>query len=158
MSTVKQPSRETQVHIRWMIRRDMPEVLDIEREVFSDPWPEDEFLACYRQRTCIGMVAENRDSVLGFMLYELFKTHINLLNFAVSPWWWRAGIGRQLCDKLKNKVEVSSSRRFVRVMIRETNVDALLFFKRMGFIASEIHQGRYTSTDDDGIVMEWHKP
>jgi hypothetical protein len=28
------------VHIRWMIRRDMKEVLDIERESFEFPWFE----------------------------------------------------------------------------------------------------------------------
>ena len=29
---------EVNVHIRWMIRRDMPEVLQIERTSFEYPW------------------------------------------------------------------------------------------------------------------------
>ena len=32
------PKQETRVHIRWMIRRDMPEVLDIEAASFEFPW------------------------------------------------------------------------------------------------------------------------
>ena len=45
-------------HIRWMIRRDMPEVLAVEGESFEFPWCEEDFLRCLRQRNCIGMVAE----------------------------------------------------------------------------------------------------
>src|SRR5690242_17145891 len=34
------------VHIRWMIRRDMPEVLGAERASFEFAWTEDDFLQC----------------------------------------------------------------------------------------------------------------
>ena len=41
---------EIAVHIRWMIRRDMPEVLQIEAASFEFPWLEDDFIRCLRQR------------------------------------------------------------------------------------------------------------
>src|SRR4051812_2604533 len=50
---------QLRVHIRWMIRRDMAEVLEIERSAFEFPWFEEEFIRCLRQRNCIGMVAEH---------------------------------------------------------------------------------------------------
>ena len=59
------------VHIRWMIRRDMPEVLEIEQSSFEFPWTEEDFIRCLRQRNCIGMVAEYDEKVVGFMIYEL---------------------------------------------------------------------------------------
>ena len=37
--------QEVLVHIRWMIRRDLPEVLDIEADSFEFPWYEDDFVA-----------------------------------------------------------------------------------------------------------------
>ena len=37
--------QEVRVHIRWMIRRDMPEVLAIEAESFEFPWLEGELLS-----------------------------------------------------------------------------------------------------------------
>ena len=76
--------QEVRVHIRWMIRRDMPEVLAIEGESFEFPWLEEDFIRCLRQRNCIGMVAEHEDRVVGFMIYELHKTRIHVLNFAVA--------------------------------------------------------------------------
>ncbi len=42
--------QELQVQIRWMIRRDMDEVLNIEYEGFEFPWSEDDFVRCLRQR------------------------------------------------------------------------------------------------------------
>ena len=38
--------QEVRVHIRWMIRRDMPEVLDIEQCGFEFPWSEEDFIRC----------------------------------------------------------------------------------------------------------------
>ena len=49
------------VHIRWMIRRDMPEVLAIESGGFANPWTEEDFIRCHRQRNCVNMVAELGD-------------------------------------------------------------------------------------------------
>ena len=73
------------VHIRWMIRRDMPEVLKIEAGSFEFPWSEEDFIRCLRQRNCIGMVAEHDERVVGFMIYELHKSRLHIINFAVHP-------------------------------------------------------------------------
>jgi ribosomal-protein-alanine N-acetyltransferase len=42
------------VDVRWMIRRDMPEVLDVEGDSFKFPWLEEDFIRCLRQRDCSG--------------------------------------------------------------------------------------------------------
>ena len=72
------------VHIRWMIRRDMPAVLGIENSCFEFAWNEDDFIRCLRQRNCIGMVAEEDEQVVGFMIYELHKNrlHIDEIHFS----------------------------------------------------------------------------
>ena len=76
--------QEVRVHIRWMIRRDMPEVLAIEASSFEFPWVEEDFIRCLRQRNSIGMVAEHDEQVVGFMIYELNRNRIQVLNFAVA--------------------------------------------------------------------------
>ena len=65
MSMVPTSPAQTRVHIRWMIRRDMPEVLAIEHASFEYPWCEEEFLRVLRQRNCIGMVAEHGERIVG---------------------------------------------------------------------------------------------
>ena len=109
MSTVPTAKAQVRVHIRWMIRRDMPEVLAIEHASFEFPWCEEEFLRVLRQRNCIGMVAEYGERVVGFMIYELHKNKLHVLNFAVHPEFRRQGVGRQMVAKLVGKL--SSHRR-----------------------------------------------
>ena len=93
MSTNRTEKEQGRVHIRWMIRRDMPEVLQTEQESFEYAWTEEDFLRCLRQRNCIGMVAEQGEKVVGFMIYELHKAKLHILNFAVNPAWRRNGVG-----------------------------------------------------------------
>ena len=91
--------QQLRVHIRWMIRRDMPEVLGIEAESFEFPWLEEDFIRCLRQRNCIGMVAEHDDRVVGFMIYELAKNRIQVLNFATAAEHRRRGVGTQMIGR-----------------------------------------------------------
>ncbi len=146
--------QEIRVHIRWMIRRDMPEVLDIERSSFEFPWAEDDFVRCLRQRNCIGMVAEHEDRVVGFMIYELHKTRIHVLNFAVAEEHRHSGVGSQMIAKLIAKL--SSQRRSRIVLeVRETNLDAQLFFRENGFRAVSVLRAYYDDTPEDAYLMQY---
>src|SRR5437764_13179998 len=98
------PVQETRLQIRWMIRRDMPEVLAIEEDSFEFPGTEDDFVRCLRQRNCIGMVAELNGQVLGFMIYELQRTRLHILNFCVNREYRRRGIGTRMAQKLVGKL------------------------------------------------------
>jgi ribosomal-protein-alanine N-acetyltransferase len=147
--------QQVRLHIRWMIRRDMPEVLRIEHASHDYPWCEEDFLRCLRQRNCIGMVAEMGEKVVGFMIYELHKTKLHILNFAVHPDCRRGGIGSQMAEKLISKL---SSHRRTRILIevRETNLDAQLFFRTAGFRAISVSRQFYADTGEDAYIMEYH--
>jgi len=146
--------QEIRVHIRWMIRRDMPEVLDVERECFEFPWLEEDFIRCLRQRNCIGMVAEYEDRVVGFMIYELHKNRIHVLNFAVAADCRRCGVGTQMVAKLIAKL---SSQRRSRILleVRETNLPAQLFFRDNGFRAVSVLRAYYEDTPEDAYLMQY---
>ena len=146
--------KEVRVHIRWMIRRDMPEVLAIEATSFEFPWLEDDFIRCLRQRNCIGMVAEHEDRVVGFMIYELHKSRIHVLNFAVSGDYQRRGVGSQMVAKLIAKL--SSQRRSRIVLeVRETNLAAQVFFRENGFRAVSVLHSYYADTPEDAYMMQY---
>ncbi len=154
MSAVPTPRSQARVHIRWMIRRDMPEVLNIEHASYEHPWNEEEFLRVLRQRNCIGMVAEHGEHVVGFMIYELHKTRLQIVNFAVSPDSRRLGVGNQMVAKLVGKLSSHRRTRIV-VTVRETNLPAQLFFRAEGFKATEVLRSYYEDTNDDGYSMAY---
>ncbi|HET6426308.1 MAG TPA: ribosomal protein S18-alanine N-acetyltransferase [Planctomycetaceae bacterium] len=142
------------VQIRWMIRRDMPEVLDIEQQSFEFAWTEEDFLCCLRQRNCIGMVAEHQERIVGFMIYELLKSQLHVLNFAVAPWARRTGIGGQMIDKLVHKL-AQQRRTEIRLEVREGNLPAQMFFKSKEFAATTVLRGHYEDTAEDAYVMRY---
>ena len=144
----------TCVHIRWMIRRDMPAVLAIESQSFEFSWNEDDFIRCLRQRNCIGMVAERDDQVVGFMIYELHKNRLHILNFAVSKEIRRQGIGQSMVGKLLSKLSHERRNR-IMLEVRETNLDAQLFFKGLGFRANSVLRDFYDDTVEDAYLMQY---
>ena len=149
-----QQRQQARVHIRWMIRRDMPEVLDIEGESFEYPWSEEDFIRCLRQRNCIGMVAEHEDRVVGFMIYELHRTRLHVLNFAVAGTARRRGIGTQMVGKLSSKL-TSGRRTRILLEVRETNLAAQLFFRSQAFRAVSVMRDFYEDTTEDAYLMQY---
>lgn len=147
-------SRALDVQIRWLIRRDMPEVLQIERGCFEYPWTDEDFMVCLRERNCIGMVCEHSHSILGFMVYELHKSALRILNFAVHEDSQRCSIGRQMINRLIDKLS-QQRRTTINTEVRERNVDAQLFFKSMGFKSISIIRGYYEDTDEDCYQLRY---
>jgi len=154
MSTVPTTKAQVRVHIRWMIRRDMPEVLAIEHASFDYPWCEEEFLRVLRQRNCIGMVAEYGERVVGFMIYELHKNRLHVLDFATHPEFRRQGVGQQMVAKLVGKLS-SHRRTRIALSVRETNLPGQLFFRIQGFRALEVVREHYMDTGEDAYVMQY---
>lgn len=140
--------------IRWLIRRDMPEVLEIERQSFEFAWSDEDFLDALRQRNCIGMVAERGDKIVGFMIYELLKTQLHVLNFAVAPKSRRSRVGTEMLDNLKAKLH-QQRRTEIRCEVRETNLAAQRFLRESGFMATNIIRGHYEETSDDAYVFRY---
>jgi ribosomal-protein-alanine N-acetyltransferase len=148
---------ETRVHIRWMIRRDMQEVLQTEQESFQVPWTEDDFLHCLRQRNCIGMVAECGDQVVGHVIYELHRNRLHILNLAIHPQHRRHHVGAQIMNKLIGKLS-SHRRARITLEIRESNLVAQLFLKALGFVATKVVKNYYEDTGEDAYFMEYRLP
>ena len=142
------------IHVRWMIRRDMPEVLAIEQEAFEFPWSDEDFTRCLRQRNCIGMVAEVGDSVVAFMIYELHRTRLHVLNFAVRRSHRRLGIGTQMMGKLFAKLSVERRDRIL-LEVRERNLPAQVFFRSLGYRAITVLKDFYEDSTEDAYLMQF---
>ena len=142
------------IQLRWMIRRDMPEVLAIEQEAFEFPWSDEDFTRCLRQRNCIGMVAEVGDSVIAFMIYELHRTRLHVLNFAVRRSHRRLGIGTQMMGKLFAKLSVERRDRIL-LEVRERNLPAQVFFRSLGYRAITVLKDFYEDSTEDAYLMQF---
>ena len=145
------------IHVRWMDRRDLPDVLRIENTVFTFPWSEQDFIRCLKRDRSIAMAADLDGKVAGYMLYDIYKSRIHILDFAVDPIYQRVGVGKAMVEKLKSKLHADRRRR-IHCEVRETNLDAQLFFKAMGFRATGLLHDFYEQTTEDAILFNYRLP
>lgn len=134
------PDSTMQVHIRWMIRRDMPSVMAIGEHGLR--WDEETFIRHLRQRDTIGMVAEWQEQVVGQMIYELHKNRLHIVNFGVDPEYQRRTVASQMIQKLQSKLSEQRRNR-ITLCVPEAALGMQLFLKRCGFRADGIGEGEY---------------
>lgn len=150
---------DAQVHIRWAIRRDMPEIMQIENDCFPIPWSDADFHRALCQREVIGLIAEIEDCIVGFVIYEFRADRLIVLNFAVRPDCQRRGIGTALINKLKSKLRPNRRKR-ITLHTRETNIVAQRFFSSQGFRALGVKRGLYQcdETNEDAYLFQYRLP
>lgn len=153
MKTAHEPETH-RTHVRWLIRRDMTDVLRIERESYQCPWTEDDFLKHLRQRNCVGHVAEYENRVVGFVIYELHKGFVHITNMAVDPDCRGRGFGRALMDKMKAKITLHHRTR-LRCIVRESNLGSQLFLRRMKMRATKTLRNYCDDPQEDAYLFVW---
>jgi len=142
-----------EVKIRWSIKRDLESILKIETESFDYPWQEEDFIRVLRQRNCIGMTAESGKQIVGYMVYELHRSRIELLNIAVDGLWRRKQVGTQMIDRLRGKLS-KDRRTHIATKVRESNLQGLAFFKSHDFRVKSIEGAPFEECEDDAYVMK----
>jgi len=143
------------VQIRWLIRRDMDRVLDIEGESFAVPWGEEDFLDHLRKKNCIGMVAERDKRIVGYMVYEMHHGELRLLNMAVDPDFRRLGVAAQMVQKIKGKLS-QQRRKSITIMLGDDNLSGQLFFQSQDFWCDATMPGYFNG--QDGYHMFFQLP
>jgi len=132
------------IHVRWMVRRDLAEVAEIERQSFAECWEDDGFREVLRRRNVIGMVADDGRRVVGYMVYELHRDRIELLRLAVAADRRREGVGERLVAKLKGRIAPFHGRRermSIDVPEPEATIEACRFLASQGFASRLVRDG-----------------
>lgn len=129
---------------RWMIARDLKQVLAIENQCFDEALDSESIREWLRQRNTIGMVAVDPDSqdVIGYMIYELYKDRIQLQRLAVSESYRRQGVASQMLRYIENKLTPERRRRVIS-LVHESMLSAHLFFRSNGYKATSIQGDEY---------------
>lgn len=145
-------------HIRWLIRRDMPAVCQIEQDSYQGGWTEENFATAMRERQANGMVAEVGSEVAGYVIYQVHDYGIELVNITVATRFRRRGVGRQILANFLSKLSRAKCSRLC-IDVRETNLPAQLFFKACGFKAECVLHSHFDDTDEDAFRMIYrHDP
>lgn len=112
------------IHIRWMIRRDLPEVLRMSLVAEEDLCKE------LREKDRIGMVATEgfEGPIVGWMIYQLQPGKLDLLQIDAREW----SVQEALVHKLMGKLGPGKTRDAIAVKVPLDGEEAE-WWKQQGF-------------------------
>lgn len=141
------------IDVRWLLRVDYPQVIAIEKKCFgAHALTEKELSDCLHGLRNVGMSAWFDSDMVGFMIYELHKGVIHLADFAVAKRYRRLGVGTTLMKTLISKLG-KHGRSKITLKVRETNLAGQLFFRQVGFRATEVLRNHFSDIGEDAYQM-----
>jgi len=134
---------------RPMRQDDLPAVLQIEKQVFSSPWPEDAFSSSDFGESWV--ICEDA-TLVGYIMYHNVIDESVIINLAVDPAYQRKGYGKELLENTLNQLTDRGFTHFY-LDVRVSNQAALALYEGFGFQRVGLRKGYYTLPDEDAYVM-----
>jgi len=133
---------------------DVPEVADLEREIFPDAWSVDSFLAEVERRNEIGLplVVRERGALIAYAILWFIVDEVHLGNIAVRPDRQGTGIGKAFLRWI-----LAEGRRrgmsLCTLEVRPSNVAARALYESFGFRQIAVRRRYYHDNREDALVL-----
>ena len=134
---------------RWMIKRDLPEVMELDRQWLGDlAWGEEEFLSLLRKRGVTALVIEDSyGHIVAYAIYLVHSDHLELDRIVVADNMRRQGVATGIVKWLKKKVDGHKNRNSVNAFVAEDNMAMQCTLRSCGIPCVNIVRGRYERVD-----------
>ena len=143
--------------IRQMTSEDMPEVMEIERVAFTNPWSPDLLRRELSHDWSTILLVEEELApgmrrLLGFSIFWVVHDELHILNVATDPSQRRRGVARAVMNATLDR---GRQRRCVMATleVRRSNEAALSLYRGLGFRAVGVRPNYYVDEGEDAIVM-----
>lgn len=135
---------------------DLGEVIEIEKEAFSNPWNMKFFREELIHNSFALYLTAKKDNELVGYVGCWFKDHANevhIVNLAVKKTKRRQGIGSYM---IKEVVDMSKNLHAdtVTLEVRVTNKAAINLYKRLGFRKAGLTPRYYLDNEEDALLMQ----
>ena len=149
------PAGSSPVRLRRMMRKDLPEVIAIEHQSFSNPWPDTTFEGEIQN---IGLsypvvaVDEAEGNIIGYVIFWIIRDEVQINNVAVHPDYRRRRIAENMFRDILAVLEQNGIL-FVTLEVRAGNAAALTLYEKLGFKKIGYRKEYYTHPAEDAVVM-----
>jgi tRNA threonylcarbamoyl adenosine modification protein YeaZ/ribosomal-protein-alanine acetyltransferase len=143
--------KDSKLEIRISEPEDIPTILELERENFTDPWTVASITDTLNQPYNLCLTAQKAGKVVGYLFATLVDKG-EILAISVSKGMKRQGVGGKLIQELA-KIAIERNIQQLILDVRESNQEAILFYQKMGFEKDGIRPGYYNDPKEDGILM-----
>lgn len=141
------------INIRDMEETDAFSIAKLEKECFSDPWPEEIFLHELRENMSAKyIVVEKNDEIIGYGGIWFVSKSGYITNIAVSKKNRNKGVGTKILDVLTEEC-LKLDMELIILEVRESNIVAQELYGKLGFVSIDIKEKYYTDNNEDAIIM-----
>jgi len=144
------------IEIRNMMACDVPQIAEIEKICFSDPWSENSIRSELDNRLSCWLVALQGDQVVGYVGSQTVLDGSDMMNIAVLPDFRKQGIAESLIKDLILRLQLRKSRCLI-LEVRASNKPAIKLYEKLGFVEIGRRRNYYRNPKEDALIMrkEW---
>ncbi|MBI4419561.1 MAG: ribosomal protein S18-alanine N-acetyltransferase [Gemmatimonadetes bacterium] len=135
--------------IRPAVATDIPAIVEIERAVFSDPWPGTAFQELLGD---LAWVADHRGELMGYLFARAVAGEAEILNLAVRQDRRRQRLGHRLLSAALAEFQRARVAT-VYLEVRESNAEGRAFYESQGFREVGRRRSYYQKPREDALVL-----
>lgn len=141
---------------RRMTLADVPAVMEIEREAFSNPWSLEMVKKELAQEWSTVLLLEESTpwgwELRAFAIFWIVADEVHVLNVATHVASRRKGLGRTIMDEVIATARGRSCR-LATLEVRRSNIAAITLYTRLGFRTVGLRPKYYGDNQEDAVVM-----
>lgn len=142
----------SKVTIRGMLQSDVRAVARHERQLFTDPWPEQIFREDIDSPFSYPFVAEVDGEIAGYAILWVGVDEGHLTNIAVAQKFQRKSVAKRLLTYI---LRLAASLELAQIIleVRPTNRPAITLYESYGFERLAVRKDYYKNPVEDCLVM-----
>ncbi len=140
------------ISFRLCEEKDLPFVMELDREAFFDPWSRDTWQGELQNKIAVWLVEELNNQVVGYAGIWVVAVEAQVMRVAVKEELRNQGLGLVLTRALIQKAWDAGAEA-VTLEVRESNVAAQKVYERCGFVSEGVRPNYYEDTHEGAVIM-----
>lgn len=139
-----------------MALEDVPQIAELEKICFSDPWSEQSIVSELENPLSLWLVACDDGVIAGYVGSQSVMGWADMMNLAVHPDYRRRGVGEALVSALESGLS-GNGVSVLTLEVRQSNENAIALYKKMGFEQVGVRPGYYRHPKENALILrkEW---
>ena len=128
-------------------------VAELEKQNFSEPWPDIAVRSELTNKLALWLVALDGDTVVGYVGSQTVLQEADMMNIAVAHSHRRRGIARALVEELIRQLDAYQ----LTLEVRASNAGAIALYDSLGFTQVGLRKNYYHKPKEDALILrkEW---
>ena len=124
-------------------------VAELEKQNFSEPWPEIAVRSELTNQLALWLVAVEDGVVAGYVGSQTVLQEADMMNIAVGEGFRRRGIARMLVEELIRRLDAYQ----LTLEVRASNAPAIALYGSLGFTQVGLRKNYYHKPKEDALIL-----